>query len=308
MMRILYDLIFLLFGLLYLPHFIFSGRYKYGTKERMGFLSGHTKAAIAGNKIIWIHAVSVGEMKVAGILAPLLRKSFPDHKLLFSSVTHTGNKVARTIAKPEEAVFYLPFDISFIVNKVVGIIKPELFLCLETELWPNLISSLYRAGTKIVLLNGRISDKSYFGYKRVKVIVRKILSKFSLILMQSQRDYDRALDLGALKHKVFISGNLKFDVSLPEGDSDREELRKRLGLSSGDILLVAGSTHKGEESQVIETFLRLQRDYGNLRLLIAPRHPERTQEIEQLLFKKNIKPLRYSSLLSEDKYEHGDKK
>ena len=251
-MRFIYDLAFIIFGIIYLPYLVVTKRYRYGMASRFGILSKRLKSISSRGKVIWIHAVSVGEMKAASILAPLLREKFPSHKIIFSSVTHTGNKVARTVATPEEEVFYLPFDLSFITNKVVKIIKPELFLCLETELWPNLISSLYRFNTKIILVNGRISNRSYIGYKRIRFIVSKLLRKFSLILMQSDEDATRVLDLGAPKEKIFTVGNLKFDLLLLGPGSRRHEIRDRLDIAKEETLLVAGSTHKGEEEIILD--------------------------------------------------------
>lgn len=295
-MHILYNLVFIIFGIIYLPYLVITKRYRYGLVERLGFLHGRIKSTSSTRKIIWIHAVSMGEMKTASILAPLLRKTFPQHTLLFSSVTYTGNKVARTIATGEEEVFYLPFDISFIVNRVTGIIRPELFLCLETELWPNLICSLYRHSAKIILVNGRISNKSYFGYKKIKFVVSGLLKKFSLILMQSEQDAVRILTLGAPKEKVFVTGNLKFDLSLLEITGSRKEIRNKMGLDEAVSLLVAGSTHRGEDELLIDCYLRLRKEYKNLRFLIAPRHVERTQEIEQILARHGFESKKFSSL------------
>jgi len=293
-MRILYNLAFLIFGIIYLPYLIVTKRYRYGMGNRFGILSRRIKSISSKGRVIWIHAVSVGEMRTASILAPLLRKTFPEHTLVFSSVTHTGNKVAKTIATGAEEVFYLPFDVSFIVNRVVGIIKPELFLCMETELWPNLLSSLYRFKARIILVNGRISDRSYLGYKKIGFIVSRILKKFSLILMQSEQDAKRILDLGAPRERLFITGNLKFDLSLLESTGKRREIRERLDINEREILLTAGSTHRGEEGQVIDCFSRLKKEYDNLRLLIAPRHVERTREIEELLARRGFESARYS--------------
>ena len=297
-MRILYDLVFIIFGIIYLPYLILKKRYRYGLPDKFGILSKRLKDISSKGKIIWIHAVSVGEMKVASILAPLLRKTFPSHTIIFSSVTHTGNKVARTIATGEEDVFYLPFDVSFIVDRVVRIVRPELFLSLETELWPNLITSLYRFNTKIILVSGRISTRSYFGYTKIRFIISSLLKKFSLILMQSQEDAVRILTLGAPKEKVFITGNLKFDLPIVETAAKRRELRERLNIHDEEVLLIAGSTHRGEEEDLIDCFSRLKSEYNNLRLIIAPRHIERTQEIEQLLSRAGFRSLRFSNLIS----------
>lgn len=295
-MRFIYDLAFIIFGMLYLPYLVVTKRYRYGMASRFGILSKRLKSISSSSKVIWIHAVSVGEMKAASILAPLLREKFPSHKIIFSSVTHTGNKVARTVATPEEEVFYLPFDLSFITNKVVKAIKPELFLCLETELWPNLISSLHRFNVKTILVNGRISNRSYIGYKRIGFIVSRLLRKFSLILMQSEQDAARVLDLGAPKEKIFTVGNLKFDLLLLGPGNRRHEIRDKLGIGKEESLLVAGSTHKGEEEIILDCFLRLKEEYKNLKLLIAPRHVERTQDVEQLSNKKGFQIIRFSNL------------
>ena len=295
-MKILYNLAFIIFGIFYLPYMVVTKRYKYGMKDRFGILPEKIKNITSKNRIIWIHAVSVGEMKAAGILAPLLRKTFPSHRLLFSTITHTGNKVARTIATGEEGVFYLPLDISFIAEKVVRQVKPEIFIALETELWPNLIDSLYRSGAKLALVNGRISNRSYSKYKKGKFFISKLLKKFSLILMQSDQDAVRIITLGGQKEKVFVTGNLKFDIPILNFDAKRTELRKKLNLKDEEVLLIAGSTHRGEEEDIAHCFSRLKKEYKNLRLLIAPRHIERTEEIEKLLTKAGFKPVRISSL------------
>lgn len=292
----LYDIAFIIFGIIYLPYLIVTKRYRYGFLERLGFLPEAIKSKSSKGKIIWLHAVSMGEMKTASIMAPLIRKAFPNHTILFSSVTHSGNKVARTIAMDDEGVFFLPFDVSFIVNKVVRIIRPDLFLCMETELWPNLISSLSKGGTKIVLINGRISNRSYFGYKKIKFIVSTILNDFSLILMQSEQDAVRILTLGAPKGRVFVTGNLKFDLSLLVTATGRKETRSRLGLGDLDVLLVAGSTHKGEDELLLECYSTLVKECQNLRLLIAPRHVERVRDIEQLIAKRGFASVRFSQL------------
>jgi 3-deoxy-D-manno-octulosonic-acid transferase len=279
---------------------IVTKRNRYGMKNRMGFLPERIKDIASKNKVIWVHAVSVGEMKAAGILAPLLRKAFPSHTLIFSTVTHTGNKVARTIAAEKEGVFYLPFDISFITDKVVKAIRPEIFISMETEFWPNLVDSLSKSSAKLILANGRISNRSYSRYKKCKFFTSRLLEKFSLVLMQSGEDAERIIELGALKEKVSVTGNLKFDIPLMDFSDKRLEIRKKLCLDENEILIIAGSTHRGEEEFLIDCLARLKKEYNNIRLLIAPRHIERTQEIEGLLNKKGLKSVRISRLSTDD--------
>ncbi len=295
-MRILYNIAFFIFGIFYLPYLMVTRRYRYGMKDRLGILPEKIKAICSKNKIIWVHAVSVGEAKTAGILAPLLRKAYPGHKILFSTVTHTGNKVAGTIAAGNEGVFYLPFDLSFIVDRVVKLIKPEIFISLETELWPNLIHSVYKSGSRLILANGRISNRSYPRYKKSKCFIAGLLKKFSLILMQSGLDAQRIIALGAPEEKVFVTGNLKFDIPLIDSGAKRIELRKKMNISENEVLIAAGSTHKGEEEILAGCFSNLKKDYPGLRLLIAPRHIERVQEIEKILAKNGFKTMKVSLL------------
>lgn len=278
-----------------MPYYIWTRRYRYGFSQRMGILPEKVQTACLNKRVIWIHGVSVGEIKTASILAPLLRKSFPSHMLVFSTVTHTGNSVACTIAGGNEQVIYLPIDLSFVVDKVVKAIKPEMFFVLETELWPNLISSLNKLGAKIILVNGRISQRSYNNYKRAGYFISKLFKKFSLVLMQSEQDAVRALALGAEKEKVFVTGNLKFDLSLMDFENKRDDIRKKLGINEDEVLFIAGSTHKPEEEVIVETFLRLSKEFSRLKLLIAPRHIERIPEIEGILARKRLGSRRISS-------------
>ena len=297
-MKILYNLAFIIFGIFYLPYLVVTRRYRYGLKEKLGFLSKELKSICAENKIIWIHAVSLGEMKAIGPLTPLLRKAFPGRKLIFSTITNTGYNAAAKMLEEEEAAFYLPFDLSFIVTKVVDIIKPEIFISMEAELWPNLIESVYTKGARLIMLNGRISPRSYSRHKKAKFFILNLLKKFSILLMQSESDAKRIKELGAPEERVFVTGNLKFDLGLKDSEGDRDRLRKKLSLDEKEMLLICGSTGKGEESAILDCFKALKNEYINLRLLIAPRHIERTAEIEKLIIKNGLKPAKISSQLS----------
>lgn len=295
-MRILYNIIFFIFGIFYLPYLMIAKRHRYKLKEKFGLLSEELKSICAKNKIIWIHAVSLGEMKAIGPLAPLLRKAFPGYKLIFSTITNTGYNAAKQLMEKEEGVFYLPFDLSFIVDKVTAIVRPRIFISMEAELWPNLIGSLYAQGARLIMVNGRISPRSYSRHKKAKFFISHLLEKFSLLLMQSESDAKRIMELGASRDKVFVTGNLKFDLGLKGLEERREVLRKKLGLEGNEILLIAGSTSKGEESAILDSFNKLIKEYKNLRLLIAPRHIERAREIEKLISKDGLNPQRISSM------------
>jgi len=234
---------------------------------------------------IWIHAVSVGEaMAIRGLLDEL-RVIYPDKRFVISTVTATGNKIGRSICRQTDFVTYLPLDFSFITGYIMDKIKPSLFIIAETEIWPNLISSLYRKNIPSVVVNGRISDRSFAGYRAIKFLLRPILNKINLFCVQTRRDAQRLISLGVSGAKIKITGNMKFDHQDYGGKktaNDIDKYRILLGLSKADKLWVAGSTHPGEEEVVLSVYRELLNEFADLRLLIAPRHPARSQDIIKL--------------------------
>lgn len=255
---------------------------------RLGFLPGD----LALDKPIWIHAVSVGEVMAVRCLVDELRRVYPDKEFVISTVTVTGNKIAQDIAKQGDFITYLPLDLSFIVRSVIGRVSPSLFVIAETEIWPNLISCLYRKNIPIVAVNGRVSDASFRGYCSIKFLLKPVLKKINLSLVQTERDAERLMRLGVSQDKIHITGNMKFDVKdyaphlLRQTEiykKDYPDFRSKLCLGSQDKLFVAGSTHAGEEEIILEVYKELQRDFSDLKLLIAPRHPERSEEIAKVV-------------------------
>jgi len=254
---------------------------------------------------IWIHAVSVGEaMAVRGLFSGLA-KAYADKKFIISTVTSTGNKIAKSIARDNDLVTYLPLDFSFIVRKVIDKANPGLFIIAETEIWPNLISYLYKRNIPVVVVNGRISDNSFKGYMLIKFLLRPILNKVALFCVQTERDAQRLLKLGVYEDKVKVTGNMKFDIKdytdskktcLPEQVRDYTDLKQKLGLEVKGKLFVSASTHPGEEEIILKVYKDLLRDYSSLRLLIAPRHPERAKEVEKTVLKNGFRPFRISQL------------
>ncbi|MGD0336694.1 MAG: 3-deoxy-D-manno-octulosonic acid transferase [Candidatus Omnitrophota bacterium] len=292
-MFILYDLIFLLVALFYLPVYILRKKFHPGFIMRLGFLP----KGLSLHRPIWIHAVSVGEVMAVKGLIEGLRSSYPEKRIVISTVTSTGNKIARSIAKEGDFVTYLPFDISFIVRKVIRRLNPALFIIAETELWPNLISCLDRNGIPAITVNGRISDSSFAGYLSVKFFIRPIFRKIKLFCVQSQRDKERLLLLGALAGQVRVTGNMKFDGTPYTGKiPDYTDLKANLGLALGGKLLVAGSTHPGEEEIILSAYKYLLASFPDLRLLIAPRHPEWAKETAKIVSRFNLRPVYISGL------------
>jgi len=290
-MFILYDLIFLIFALIYLPIYLFKGKFHRGFLNRLGILPKDLDL----NRPIWIHAVSLGEAISVRGLVEELRKVYPGKRFVISTVTSTGNKIAGTIAKPGDRVIYLPLDFSFTVRSVINKINPSLFIIAETEIWPNLIAYLYKKGVPIVTVNGRISDNSFRGYSAVKFLIKPILNKIRLFCVQTETDAERLKQLGVCPDRIKVTGNLKFDINAcAVSEKGSVDYRHNIGLGPQDRLLVAVSTHPGEEKIILGAYKNLLKEFPGLRLLIAPRHTERTPEVEKEILKSGLSVLRIS--------------
>jgi len=292
-MFILYDLIFLLFAIVSLPVYLFKGKLHRGLLERLGFLP-----EVAWSRPIWVHAVSVGEvMSVKGLIHEI-KKAYPGKQIILSTVTATGNQVAKSVADTNIFLLYLPFDLSFIVNSVLSRINPVIFIIAETEIWPNLICALNKKKIPVMIVNGRISDASAKRYRAVRFLLKRVVSKMNLICAQSERDARRFKEsLGAKEENVMITGNMKFDFSVPDF---REEalikLRKEMMLHPTDKLWACGSTRPGEEEIILRAYKELLREFKNLLLVIAPRHPDRSEEVVSLVSKSGFKAIKISHL------------
>lgn len=319
-MFIVFDIIFLLFGLVYLPYGILKGKFYSGLKYRLGIFP----PAQEFRSPIWLHAVSVGEAKATGPLLNEIRKKYPARQVVISTVTATGNKIARSFAQENDFVFYLPFDFSFIVKRTIARIKPSICIIAETEIWPNFISYLKQEGVPVALVNARLSDRSFRGYKCVYYLARFILDKVSLFCVQTEADAKRFIALGATQDKVKVTGNMKFDVVVdyPEcsdfsrftsgsrsiTSTDRyirdtdfgSDYTDMLGMGKQDKLWVCGSTHRGEEEIILRTYKELMTEFPGLRLILAPRHPERAKEVEKLVTDIGLKPVLFSKLTTYD--------
>lgn len=294
-MFIIYDLIILAFAFIYLPVYLFRRKFHPGFQARLGILPDDLKLS----KPIWIHAVSVGEVMAVKNLVKELRISHPDKRFFITTVTPTGNKIAKDIAGEIDFVSYFPLDLSFIVRNVVDKIRPALFIITETEIWPNLVSYLYHKNIPIVLVNGRISDRSFKGYLFIKFLVKPILNKINLFCVQTRSDAARLINLGVPEDKIQITGNMKFDIQdYTDSKKDYTDYKLKLGLGTMEKLWVAGSTHPGEEEIILEVYKELLNEFPDLRLLIAPRHPERTKEIDNIVINFGFNPLNVSQLAS----------
>jgi 3-deoxy-D-manno-octulosonic-acid transferase len=291
-MFIFYDLINLLFIIMYLPVFLVKRKMHPCFSRRLG----QYPKGLVFSRPVWIHAVSVGEMVNMRQLFLGLSAEFAAEQYVFSTVTPTGNKIAAGLARKNDVVTYLPLDLSGIVNSVLDRIQPRLFIIAETEFWPNLLTALHSRTVPVIIVNGRISDKAVAGYRRIRWIIAPLLQRVSLFCMQSRADADRVISLGARPDTVKVTGNMKFDQRVPASLKQDSRRKEQLGIQPGEQCLVAGSTHPGEETQLMRAFTQIAAKNPRVRLIIAPRHPERSAEVEACVRRHGFEPVRISKM------------
>ncbi len=291
-MSIFYNILFAFFSIIYFPYLIIKGKWHSQFKTRFGHFPSDWVEKLEGAKCIWIHAVSVGEVLMVVDLIKRIKSAFPHHNIICSTVTKTGNKIAQENLDKSCLVIYAPLDFSWIVHKFISMINPEIYISTETEIWPNLYTALKKRGIPIFQINGRISDHAFKGYHRVRFLTKRILSCVELFYMQSSLDAERIKKLGAEADKVHVVGNLKFDT-IP----DLVEVTKvDMGFQAAEDLLIAGSTHPGEEKILIDVYKKISGEFSNLRLVIAPRHIERTDEIVKIVENLGYRAVRFSQI------------
>jgi 3-deoxy-D-manno-octulosonic-acid transferase len=226
-----------------------------------------------------------------------LRGVFKDQQFVISTITPTGNKIAKGMAREGDFVTYLPLDFGFMAKKVIDRINPALFIIAETELWPNLISYLNNKKIPIIVVNGRISDRSLRGYLSIKFITRHILNKITLFCVQTHNDRERLMRLGVVKDKIRVTGNMKFDGKA-DSKNNYCDTRRKLDIKSNELLFIAASTHPGEEEIILRVYRELLSAFPTLRLLLVPRHPERAAAVSSLTKKSGFEAQSISLLNS----------
>jgi 3-deoxy-D-manno-octulosonic-acid transferase len=251
-------------------------------REKLGALPEMTSSC-------WVHAVSVGEVNAAIPLLVRLRLKYPDMPIVLSTITDTGQRVAADKVPEGVRVVYLPFDITRVLKRAFRRVKPEMLIVMETELWPNIFRLASRKNIPVVILNGRISEKSSRGYKKISFFMKKVFSYVTVFSMQSSLDAERLKAIGAGKEKVQISGNFKFDGEMTA------ELPAWAAAVKGPVI-VAGSTHRGEEELVLSAYEENLEKFPDLKLVLAPRHPERFREVADLLRRREIPFVRRSEM------------
>lgn len=301
-MHALYSLAIVVFAVLLSPWFLYQAiRYrKYVTSlaQRLGALP--VSLNLDGDESIWIHAVSVGEAMTVRSLLPTLRELYPGLRIFVSTTTLTGQQIARTRLPNVDAVFYLPFDLAPFVNRTLRVVKPRLFIMMETEIWPNLLRACRKAGVKTMVVNGRISSRSYPRYKLARPFFRKVLADVDRFCMQSDESARRIIDIGADPKRVSVTGSLKFEsveppAAVAAGRGEGRVLRY-FRMSPSRLVIVAASTHPGEEDMVVRAFASVRRVHGNAMLILAPRKLERVGEVESYVRGEGYRVVRRSEL------------
>lgn len=301
-MRYVLDLLYLFAGLAYSPVIVYRairhGRYRTGWAQRFGKISRRSPE----KKCIWLHAVSVGEINAAITIIKELETRFGDFEIVISTTTDTGFAQATNLFNQDHQVFYFPFDFSWVTRRSFGNIRPAICLLMELEVWPNFISLAKRLDVPVVVVNGRISDKSYSGYKRIRLFIRKIFGKINLILSQTEEYAQRFREIGAAPENVIVTGSLKYDTAqITDKVQGADSLAAQLNIGSEKVW-VAGGTGPGEEKIILDVFTHLKQSgqFEDLRLVIVPRKPERFDEVAQIIGDVGFDFIRYSSIKSTD--------
>lgn len=306
MVYLLYNLLLSISALFLVPYYLLRGiRYgksRRGIRERLGCYSPEQLSLLREKKTIWIHAVSVGETRAAMPLIKQIHLKYPDFQILVSNVTETGHAIALEDKEIDLCLFF-PFDFSWAVRRALNTVNPELIVIIETEIWPNFTREAHQLGIPLILVNGRISDRSFPRYRFFRFLLRPVLDRFASFCMQSQTDAERITVLGAPDGRVENTGNLKFDHDLMEVTAEQVLQKKnQYQLPEQVAILVAGSTHEKEEKQLFEAYQQIAAQIDReLLLILIPRHPERKREVQSLLKEFGFKYRLRSTLQEGDK-------
>ena len=301
-MYALYTALIVLFALVVSPWLVYQAvryrKYVGSLPQRLGYLP--VSFNIDGEPSIWIHAVSVGELLTARPLIAALRERHRTLRIFVSTTTMSAQQLARRSMPDVDAVFYFPFDLGFVVRRTLDLVKPRLFLMMETELWPNLLRECRRRGVKTAVVNGRLSSRSFPRYRRVRGFFRHVLADVDRFCVQSAESARRFTEIGAAADRITVTGSLKFDSLEPAAPSlqarPRERVLRYFRFAPARPVFVAGSTMKGEEAVLLRMFRKLKASQPTAVLLIAPRHPERFAEVTQMAEHEGFRTVRRNDL------------
>ncbi len=276
--------------LISLPFWLYQvlrhGKYRRGFGERIGKVPARL-ADTSGQPVVWIHAVSVGEVLAIGGLVGQMQRRFPQHRVVVSTTTDAGQDLARQ-RFGEENVFYFPFDFALTIRPFIAALRPEILVLAETEFWPNFLRIVHASGARVAVVNARISDRSWPRYRRFRWALRRMLANVDLFLTQTEEDKARLISIGADPDRALVTGNLKFDVSLPVRPAIVDALRHSLAVEGAGPVLVCGSTVEDEEPPLLRAFENVRVSHPRALMILAPRHPERFDAVASLVQQMGI--------------------
>ena len=296
-MRFLYNILLLIAAipvlLFFLLKMLITGKYRNSFIQKLGGRQENILARInKEGKRIWIHAVSVGEVTAAAPIVALLKVKRPDARIIFSTSTETGQGMAEKLVKGADAFIYFPLDIPFAVNKMLTLIRPDVFVLVETELWPNFLAACSKRGVSSLMVNGRISPRSFSKYRRTSFFWRRILENVAVAGMISDIDASRIAGIGMDAGKIRVLGNAKYDaLAAMASPALHDDIVRRFNVRKDEKFLVAGSTHPGEEDVIIQVYRELLAYDPDFGLIIVPRHIERAGDVIHLLRQADLKDM-----------------
>ena len=293
MLNGVYSLLLLAVAPVLLYRRIRHGKYRGGWREK---LTGRLTRRHPDRQCIWFHAVSVGEVLQLQKVLDETASRFPEAELFVTTTTDTGYGVACD-KYPQHTVAYFPLDFTWAVKRALKAIRPDLVVLVELELWPNFILTCRRHGIPIALINGRIGEKSFRGYSRLKPLIGRVLKAFDVLAVQNETYRDRLQALGAPAERVVVTGNIKFDRVESNRDNIRtQELRQSFGIEPHQAVFIAGSTQSPEEMYALDAWRLLRKEFPDLRLILVPRHKERFEDVAELVHQRGVPLLRRSEL------------
>ena len=294
-MPLIFDSLYLAASLLGSPYLIFkiitSKRYRSGLNQRFGII----KERLSNKPSIWVHGASVGEVITAKSIIERIDEEFPEWETFISATTNTGFSVAEKTFLNKN-IFYFPLDLSWITKKVILKKRPSFILLIELEIWPNFLISAFKKNIPVIIVNGRISNKSVKAYRTISRISKdfrnSLTSELNVFCARTELDAQRFRELGIPGKQIFVTGTMKYDNIPTHIDQNiSKELAKLFNIDDDDLILVGGSTHAGEEEILIRVFERLNKTFPNLKLILVPRHVERTKDVSRLIEKTGFVPV-----------------
>ena len=297
-----YNMLFLVGYTLMLPKFLLRmwrrGGYRADFMQRFGRYDSDLLLRMGARRRIWVHAVSVGEVFVALQFMDEMRRKLPEYGFVLSTTTSTGYAQAKARLADDDVLIYYPTDLPHIVRRVVRQLNPVALVLMECELWPNLLRRLYRNNVPVFVVNGRISESSFRGYKKVRFFFRRAVAWVNLLMVQSRVDEQRLLALGTAPKQLVVTGSTKYDTAVPDKQSEAiaNSILRDAGMNPDAKILVAGSTWPGEEEVLLDIFKILCRQNADLQLILVPRHMERRAEVESILRSKSVEYIKRTDM------------